>query len=182
MKPVLLHVGRWRYWIISSELRRNFKTEEWNRQLHKVQLWNLLWVTYRQDLADKDSEAFRAALHALKRGTGRFKGAKAKTESDYEGRSMSAPTGTRGFSSPWGLMTINHLCQQKAFFQFSYQMKARVYVDGELIWLGHIPCEQAKAWSCRENRGVGLPAWDGADKMESVWSSYIMQHCKRGGM
>jgi len=32
-------------------------------------------------------------------------------------------------------MTINHLHQQKAFFQFSYEMKARVKVDREYIWL-----------------------------------------------
>ena len=43
------------------------------------------------------------------------------------------------FPTLGGLMTINHLCQRKAFFQVSCQMKARVKVDGELFWFGHIP-------------------------------------------
>lgn len=40
---------------------------------------------------------------------------------------MSTLTETEGFASPYprprGLMTVNHLCQQKTFFQFSYQIK-----------------------------------------------------------
>ena len=41
-------VGRQMYWIMSCELRRNFKTGKHSRQLHKVQLWSLSWVTYIQ--------------------------------------------------------------------------------------------------------------------------------------
>ena len=62
--------------------------------------------------------------------------------------------GTGGFSSPGGLMTVNLLCQQNTFFQFSYQMKARVKTDGELIQLAHILLWEAKVqyaerWGCR---------------------------------
>ena len=38
-------------------------------------------------------------------------------------------------------MTVNHLHQQKAFFQFLYETKAQVKVDREHIWLVHIPYE-----------------------------------------
>lgn len=146
-----------------------FKTEEWSGQLHKVQLWSLLWVTYRQDQADRDPEA----LHASKRGKGGFKGAKAKNRISYEGRGLSAPTGTRVFFLSLGFLTINHLCQQKVFFQFSYQMKAREKVDGELIWLGHIPHEQAKP-AHAERRG------DGTAGLSWNWQSGVsvaQPHC-----
>ena len=54
----------------------------------------------------------------------------------------------------WGcLMIISHLCQQKAFSQFSNQMKPRLKVDRELIQFWHILCEEAKAESCRKGRG-----------------------------
>lgn len=38
-------------------------------------------------------------------------------------------------------MTINHLRQQKAVAEFSHELKARVKVDIEIIWLGCIPFE-----------------------------------------
>ena len=75
---------------------------------------------------------------------GDLKGPKLKNRINYEGTGMSAPTGARVFFLSLGVLTINHLCQQKTFFQFSYQMKAREKVDGKLTWLGHIPCEWIK--------------------------------------
>ena len=70
-------------------------------------------------------------------------------------------------------MTINLLCQQNTFFQFSYQMKARVKTDGELIQLGHILCWEAKVqraerWGC----SVGDLKTGEGGKTESVWSSH----------
>lgn len=50
-------------------------------------------------------------------------------------------------------MTVNHLFQQKALFHFSDQMKARVDVDRELLWLECIPSEEAKAQLCGKGRG-----------------------------
>ena len=85
---------------------------------------------------------------------GDLKGPKLKNRISYEERGLSAPTGTRGFFVSLVVLTINHLCQHKVFFQFSYQMKAREKVDGELIWLGHIPHERAKP-AHAERRGDG---------------------------
>lgn len=65
-------------------------------------------------------------------------------------------------------MTINHRCQQKAFFHLSEQVKARVKVDRELTSLGCIPYEYAKAQSFRKGQG-----WDFEPKMElTKWSQY----------
>ena len=110
---------------------------------------------------------------------GDLKGPKLKNRINYEERGMSAPTGTRGFLLSLGVLTINHLCQQKAFFQFSYQMKAREKVDGELTWFGHIPREQAKPGHA-ERRGDGTSR----PKLElTKWSQCgpaTLQHCKKG--
>ena len=76
---------------------------------------------------------------------GDLKGPKLKTRINYEERGMSAPTGTRGFLLSLGVLTINHLCQQKAFFQFSYQMKARIRADRKLSGLGAFLMSQVKA-------------------------------------
>lgn len=46
-------------------------------------------------------KTFAAALHTSQMGTGRFKGTKLKTESDYQVRSISALTGN-GVSLPHG--------------------------------------------------------------------------------
>lgn len=101
----------------------------------------------------------------LKGVQGDLKGPKLKNRINYEERGMSAPTGTRGFLLSLGVLTINHLCQQKAFFRFSYQMKAREKVDGELTWLGHIPCEQAKAQSQRRGRhGTAGVRWSSQNR------------------
>ena len=75
---VFLGVGRWSYWIISSEFKRNFETGKESRQLHKERLC-LLWVTYIQtESCRRPSEAFPAALRSAKRGTGMLNGATAK--------------------------------------------------------------------------------------------------------
>lgn len=65
----------------------------------------------------------------------------------------SPPLPRLGGGGDWGLMTINHSYQKKLLFQFSYQMKARVKVDGEPFWLGLIPCEPAKVQLYREGSG-----------------------------
>ena len=88
-----------------------------------------------------------------------FKGAKAKNRIWLLGRSTSVVTGTGWFSSPQGLKTINRLHQQKAFFQFSYQMKARVKVDRELIWLGLIPCKLKLSLAGRGGDGTAGLRW-----------------------
>lgn len=84
--------------------------------------------TGRTWVDDYDPEAFEAALHTDERGTGEFKRAKAKNRIELLERSTSAWMGTGGvggwFLPPGGgLMTINHLFQQKALFHFSVQMK-----------------------------------------------------------
>ena len=55
-------------------------------------------------------------------------------------------------------MTINHLHQQKAFFQFSYQIKERVRVDIELPWQGAFLLSKLKLSHAEKGRGriVGL--------------------------
>lgn len=70
-----------------------FKTEEKCGQLHKVQLWRLLWVTYRQDQADRDPEALRAPT----RGTGGFKGARAKKQNHLQRETCVCPNRSQGF-------------------------------------------------------------------------------------
>ena len=70
-----------------------FKTEERSGQLHKVQLWSFLWVTYRQDQADRDPEA----LHASKRGKGGFKGAKAKRQNQLRRERSVCTNRNQGF-------------------------------------------------------------------------------------
>lgn len=99
-------IGRWRYWIIFSKPRRYFETEKWSRQFHKVQLWSLLWETYTQAgriRRTDDPEAFAAALRAAERGTGGFKGAKAKNRiwllSEKHNHTKD---GAQGFSVPQG--------------------------------------------------------------------------------
>ena len=176
--PSMPGVGRWSYWIISSELRRNFENEKWSRQLHKVQLWSLLWGTYieagRIGQTD-DPEAFEDALCAAERGTAGLKEPKVKTESDYQVRSTSTLTATGGFPPPGGLVTFNHLCQQKTCFQFSHQMKAGVHVDRELIWLGCVPREEAEAQPRGEGSG-GTVGLGGSWRTESVWFSCTPGH------
>ena len=98
----------------------------------------------------------------LKGVQGDLQGPKLKLESDNQGRCVAALTGNGGFSPLGDLMTINHLCQQKAFFQFSYQMKARVNM--ELTWRGAFLVSGLKL---RPGRGEGgycgpemeLPTW-----------------------
>ena len=65
----------------------------------------------------------------------------------------STPIGMKAFSPTlWGhLMTINHLCQQKAVFKFSWK-KAK----WGLIWFGAFLVSEAKAQSLRKREGVGL--------------------------
>lgn len=65
-----------------------------------------------------------------------LQGLKLKTEPDYQVRSMSQQLELRAFPLPGALLAINYLCQQKALFKVSYQMKARVKVDRELTWFG----------------------------------------------
>lgn len=61
------------------------------------------------------------------------KGPVLKIESDYQVRSIN-----RFFFFPHGyaLITINYLYQLQAFFQLSYQMKARLNMIGKLSGLG----------------------------------------------
>lgn len=73
-------------------------------------------------------------------------------------------------------MIINHLHQDKAFFQVPYQMKARVNVDRKLRGLGCIPVSELQLSHVERGVGVGLGAQDGADKMESVWSRHMASH------
>lgn len=94
----------------------------------------------------------------LKGVQGDLQGPKLKLESDNQGRCSVALTGNGVFPPLGDLMTINHLCQQKAFFQCSYQMKARVHM--ELTWRGCIPCEWAKAQARDGGRGgTAGPRW-----------------------
>lgn len=67
-------------------------------------------------------------------------------------------------------MTISHLCQQKAFSQFSYQMKPRLKVDREMIQFWHILCEEAEAESCRKGRG-----YDWWPKMKLTTRNQLVQ-------
>ena len=66
---------------------------------------------------------------------------------------MSTLTETEGFASPHphprGLMTINHLCQQKTFFQFSYQIKT----VGNLFGLGAFLVSKLKLSRAKKGRG-----------------------------
>ena len=59
---------------------------------------------------------------------------------------------TEGFASshphPRGLMTINHLCQQKTFFQFSYQIKT----VGNLFGLGAFLVSKLKLSRAKNGR------------------------------
>lgn len=79
-----------------------------------------------------------------------FKGARVKTESDYQ-MQAHLPKWKLGFSSPlrslnnYFLMdTINHLGQHNTLFQFSYQMKGRVRADRKLSGLGAFSSSQVK--------------------------------------
>lgn len=86
-------------------------------------------------------KTFATALHTTQMGTGRLKGTKLKTESDYQVRSISA-YGTGVFSFTIGdLVTIHYLSQPKIHFWCSYQTKAKVNVGKEFIWLGCNLCE-----------------------------------------
>lgn len=89
--------------------------------------------TGRKDSANNGPQTITAALCAAKRDLGEFKGVKTKIRIWLPSEKQVYTEGTGGFSSPGGLMAINLLCQQNAFFQFSHQMKARVKIDGELI-------------------------------------------------
>ena len=71
-------------------------------------------------------------------------------------RNISASPGSGVF--PCISTVVNHLRQQKACFQFSYQMNARLKVDRELTLLGCIPCEEAKARSHGSTGGAGRQA------------------------
>lgn len=65
---------------------------------------------------------------------------------------MSTLTETEGFASsyphPRGLMTINHLCQQKTFFQFSCEIKT----VGNLFGLGAFLVSKLKPSRAKKGR------------------------------
>ena len=75
----------------------------------------------------------------------------------------------RGFPSPQG--SHDHQpSASKTLFQVSYQMKARVKADRNYLAWAHSSWAGQSSVTQR-GEGVGLGAWDGADRMESVWSS-----------
>ena len=84
--------------------------------------------------------------------------------------------GIAQFSFSQGFETTNHLPQQKAFFQFSYQVKARVRLDRGFVWLGHIPCMKIEGQSCRTGRGWDCGPKVELTKKESVWFSHTRPH------
>ena len=99
-----------------------------------------------------------------KRVYGGFTGTRAENRTWLPWRSRSTPDGNQGFFLPLGgFMTINHLHQQEAFFQFSFWMKTRGKGDRKLIQFGCIPSECTKGQPCRKETGktVGLrESWE----------------------
>ena len=94
------------------------------------------------------------------------------------------PTGTRFFFFPlsqgsqdfYSSKIINHLHQQNAFFQFSYQIKERVKVDTELLWQGAFLLSRLKLSHAEKGRGriVGLSPTMELKNTESAWFSYTV--------
>ena len=129
--------GKGRYWIISSELRRNLEIEKLRGN----------FLNYKVSCGE-----FAYKQLDNPEGTGGCKGAKAKNRIWKKKKKRERENLTTMWEAglhrlePWFFPSLggyHNLHQQKAFFQFSYQMKVRVKVDRELPWLGHILCEWA---------------------------------------
>ena len=125
------------YWIISTELKRNFETIKWSSQFHKLQLWSLLWVTYTKEvLGRQQSRAIHSYTRQPKMGIRWLKGTKAKNRFWLLREKQIHTYGNRVFSSPWGghMIIIPHgplnICiSKKAFFPFSHKIKVRAKVQ-----------------------------------------------------
>lgn len=116
-------IGRKRYKIISSKLRRNFESVK-QSFINKAVTYSTVMKFIVDNLYAGKIGQRAIQRHAQLRSMpqkgvqGDLKGPELKLGSDHRGRSTSTLTGTGDFSSSWGLMTINHLRQQKDSFSF----------------------------------------------------------------